>query len=221
MIRFARYTNRGEEIELFDARTHEIDYIAVSHVWNTTDWRALRGFGRRVLLSEQKQQFLEQKLHKIVGNLPFWLDVITIDQTNQTEVISIVRHIPNIFKHAKKTIAVREGDGFFNCCAEVLVNFDDPTQLNNVLARHMEADHEIAPVIEYYLNRFWTLQELLLSHTVEFTTCIDGEKWACVRQQARADCGQNCRSEIQGRLDHRAQMMTPIVATACFSSRSP
>lgn len=176
LIRFARYTHDGETIELFDAHTEEIDYIAVSYAWNDAYWRPLRGFGRHVLLSQQKLQFLEQKLPKIVGSLPFWLDVIVIDQTNQAEVIAIVKHIPNIFKNARKTIAVREGDGFFKCCAEALGNFDDRAQLTNVLGRHMEADHEIAPVIEHYLNRFWTLQELLLSHTVEFTTCIDGEK---------------------------------------------
>jgi hypothetical protein len=133
------------------------------------------------------------------------MDTLTVDQRDPVEVSSIVDVIPNIFRMAKKTIAVRECDGLYDCCMEAVEGFEDHGEFTQRLHDHASTHRDYA-CAESYLQRLWTLQECLLSDTIEFvvgrnSTSGDlvGESWLtkhpdqpkahAVRLQSRGDFG--------------------------------
>jgi hypothetical protein len=68
---------------------------------------------------------------------------------------------------ARKTIAVRECDGLYNCCMEAVEGFEDHSDFTQRLHDHAST-HCGYVCAESYLQRLWTLPECLLSHTIEF-----------------------------------------------------
>ncbi len=101
------------------------------------------------------------------------MDTLTVDQRNPVEVSEIVDAIPDIFRMAKKTIAVRECDGLYDCCIAAVNDFEDYNQFTQRFHDHNDA-HVDYICAESYLQRLWTLQECLLSHTIEFVVARDG-----------------------------------------------
>jgi hypothetical protein len=84
-----------------------------------------------------------------------------------------VQSIPAIFGDADRTIAIREGDGLYQCCHAATEGFITWEDFNEILSNHIE--HHIDHVFdESYLLRLWTLQECLLSHTIQFVTVNEG-----------------------------------------------
>ena len=95
------------------------------------------------------------------------MDTLTVNQRDKDEVIATVQAIPAIFRDAVKTIAVREGDGLYDCCLDAVRGFTEYKEFLRKLAGHT-SDHWGDVYRESYLQRLWTLQECFLSHTIQF-----------------------------------------------------
>ena len=171
-VQFARFVSG--ELVLFSAYTSELEYIAVSHVFIETEWHSIPGIKNEVLASPQKAVFIEKELPALVGDLPFWMDILTVNQRIQAEVISVVGAIPWIFRDAVQTLAVREEDGIYSCCEKVLEGMEGWGSLFSALKAH-HIDHLDDVCDESYLQRLWTFQECLLSHCIRFVVCRRGK----------------------------------------------
>ncbi|RYP42232.1 hypothetical protein DL767_000396 [Monosporascus sp. MG133] len=167
-VQFARFIDNGEKIQLFSACTKDVAYYAISHVWGKTEWQHVRCLGREIDISPQKAKFLEERMYGLVGDVAFWMDTITVNQKDPAEVISTVQAIPAIFRDTEKTIAIREGDGIYNCCVEAVAGFPDYKEMLRMLIDHVSEHNSTSVFEESYLKRLWTLQEVLLSHTIQF-----------------------------------------------------
>ncbi|EME45985.1 hypothetical protein DOTSEDRAFT_70110 [Dothistroma septosporum NZE10] len=197
-VQFAQFDKTGLKIRLIRANTKSIRFFAISHVWGDTAWRKVQCTDDDILTSASKAKFIDECLYHLVGETCFWMDTVTVNQRDQAEVISTVQAIPDIFKDAEKTIAITEGDGFETCCAEALHGFRAWNDFDRRLQPHFEGHHGISSKPDSYLRRLWTLQEVTLSHTIQFVampqelitqaskTCLDdllcyGEGWMRVR----------------------------------------
>ena len=152
-VQFARFVSG--ELVLFSAHTSELEYIAISHVFAKTEWHSIPGIKNEVLASPQKAAFVEKELPALVGDLPFWMDILTVNQRIQAEVISVVEAIPWIFRDAVQTLAVREEDGVYSCCAKALEGIKDSKIHHSTLASHYNV-HIDDLIEESYLQRLWT-----------------------------------------------------------------
>ena len=170
LVKFARFEN-GKLI-LLEARTDSLEYLSFSHVWGDWTWRDIPGIPYRIKASQGKANFIENDLPAIVGQVAFWMDTLTVDQSNGKEVIDVVGAIPTIFRHAKRTIAIREPDGIYDCCVQAVHGFNDFHDFNDKLNDHARSHYQYIHK-ESYLQRLWTLQECLLSHTIEFVPLRD------------------------------------------------
>jgi len=177
-IKFARF--RNATLELFEAPIESTEYIAFSHVWGEWTWRSIDGIPYEVKASEEKALFIANDLPALVGDGAFWMDTLTVDQRNANEVSEIVDAIPDIFRMAKKTIAVRECDGLYDCCIAAVAGFETFDEFSRRFTAH-NRDHKDYLCAESYLQRLWTLQECLLSHTIEFVVGNDSKSqpFAC------------------------------------------
>ena len=164
LAQFARY-NDGR-LDLFKAHTSELKYYVISHVWGKTVWMRVSCLDGEILVSEEKAKFIEEQLPTLVGNMPFWMDTLTVNQKNKAEVIATVQSIPDIFRDAEETIAIREHDGIYKCCKEAIEDFSDVDHFRLALLDHAQKAHQNHVYDESYLHRLWTLQECLLSHTI-------------------------------------------------------
>lgn len=165
LIKFARFVNGT--LELFEDRPDSCEYVAFSHVWGDWKWRGIPGIPYEVKASQEKADFIENDLPALVGDGAFWMDTLTVDQHNEKEVLDIVQSIPTIFRMAKRTIAVRECDGLYDCCMEAVRDFQTIKEFKSKLYTHCGAHDEFV-CNESYLQRLWTLQECLISHTIQF-----------------------------------------------------
>jgi hypothetical protein len=173
LVQFARFVNG--QLELFSARTGDEQYIAISHVWGKIEWLRIPGIAEDVLASPEKARFIKEQLPGLVGSSAFWMDTLTVNQRNKAEVIATVQVMPAIFRDAVATIAVREDDGIYVCCARAVADFKDWHDLSEKLLRHSDC-HSDHVIDESYLQRLWTMQECLLSHTIHFVVSNNGRQ---------------------------------------------
>ena len=164
------------------AHTNKLQYIAISHVWGEAQWLSILGIEHEVLASPSKAEFIQKALPALVGNTPFWMDILSINQSDEAEKIGAVASIPSIFRNASRTICVRESDGIYECCANAVRNFTDWDEFNNKLHEHNK-EHMFDIRHESHLRRLWTLQECLLSRTIEFVVSGDSMYKCCHGQQ--------------------------------------
>lgn len=165
-------------MERFEAPIQGLEYLAISHVWGNPSLLAPRdiaGIEGRVLCTPEKAKYIEQELPKMVGSKPFWMDILTVNQTDKDAVTAITGFIPALFRNASCTIVLRECDGFYDCCREAVQGFGDYRSFLEKMIPHHRA-HQGHVRVESYLQRLWTLQECLLSATVQFTISSNG-KW--------------------------------------------
>jgi hypothetical protein len=113
------------------------------------------------------------ELPNLVGETPFWMDVLSINQKDQGAVIGVTQDIPGIFRNAAKTLAVKDGDGLYQCCAKLVKAEDTWDTIRQKLIDH-GGEHFGEVYAESYLQRLWTLEGCMLSHTIEFVTCKTG-----------------------------------------------
>ncbi|KAG7285927.1 hypothetical protein NEMBOFW57_008223, partial [Staphylotrichum longicolle] len=161
-------SDKEDDINLDPNDTDELEYVAFSHVWGDWEWRKVPGIPYEVKVSQEKAEFIANDLPGLVGDGVFWMDTLTVDQGNEKEVLAIVDAIPAIFKMAKRTIVVRESDGFYDCCVEAVDGFKDLKDFSAKSLTHYTNEHYSDLCVESYLQRLWTLQECLLSHTIQF-----------------------------------------------------
>jgi hypothetical protein len=183
LIKFARFVNGS--LELFTAKTDEVEYVAFSHVWGDWEWRMVPGIPYEVKVSQEKADFIANDLPALVGDGAFWMDTLTVDQRNEKEVLAIVDSIPAIFKMAKRTIAVRESDGFYDCCVDAVEGFEDWADFATRVIEHDSRGHRDYVCVESYLQRLWTLQECLLSRSIQFVVSKSGMLSGLVEQTIR------------------------------------
>lgn len=161
-------------------------YIAISHIWAQASWTKIPGIAREVIASPQKVIFIQEKLPALVGTSLFWMDILAVDQTSKEARLSVVGHIPAVYRNATKTIVVREDGGFGPCCESLLGLLDDEQwnvarirrpdetlQDYNVVTlatKHLESHHPHG-LHESWSRRLWPLQETNLSQTIVFTVC--------------------------------------------------
>ena len=173
LLQLARFNAEGK-IELCNVDIDSEPYIAISHVWDVARWQRISSFPKQILVSDQKAAFLKSTFPGLVGDIPFWMDVICVDQTNQVDKKTIIQSFPAIYRQAVKTIAVRDGDGFHDCCRDAIGNFDSwEDEGLQRLIHHLQSEskHLQSDLQESYLARLWTLNEILLSNNLHFTTC--------------------------------------------------
>ncbi|KIV89469.1 hypothetical protein PV10_06866 [Exophiala mesophila] len=158
---------------------HDVDidttrYLAISHIWAKAEWRDdIPNIPWKVLASPHKAAFLADEFKQLVGREFFWMDILCVDQAVPDERIRVVRHIPNIYRGAAKTIVIREPGGFAKCCADAMTA-DGNTWMNGArenFQRHMRTSHYFHPLAEPWFDRLWVLQEAVLSDTIQFTIC--------------------------------------------------
>ena len=151
-------------------------FIAVSHVWGKPSEVTLRdveGIPSKVPLSPQKYRFLSEQLPGLVGDAYFWMDVLAVDQSSKEARLSVIKHIPKIYRQAEHTLIVREKGGLQSCCCDIVyLGLESTSPLDRwvTLDQHLKTCHPDG-VQEVWLERNWPLQELNLSDTVRFATC--------------------------------------------------
>jgi aerobic-type carbon monoxide dehydrogenase small subunit (CoxS/CutS family) len=185
-VKLARFINNGTRLEFAVKNTREVEYIAVSHVWGDKKWRSLKCMDNEVLISDSKADFVEIRLYPIVGETYFWMDTLTVNQHNQREVIATVHSIPNIFSDAQRTLVVKQGDGMRACCADAVNTAgEDVKGVISIWFEHATENHpHSSRSHETYLERLWTLQEIMLSHTLQFVLCKNGNDTVMSRAYA-------------------------------------
>ncbi|KAK5654584.1 hypothetical protein OQA88_7213 [Cercophora sp. LCS_1] len=164
-VRFARFVNG--EIELFTEHTGRLEYIAISHTWGNVEWQWVRGVPFQIRVSPKKARFIEARLPALVGDTPFWMDIIAVDQRDQGKVMDAVQFIPEIFRGARRTIAIRDGDGLYPCCGDATEGATTWEEIVQKLQGHSDQHYNHA-YTESYLQRLWTLQECQLSNSIQF-----------------------------------------------------
>jgi hypothetical protein len=172
LVQFARFVDG--KLTLFGAYTTELEYVAISHVWGKIEWLDVPGVQGGALTSKEKAEFISKRLPELLNGSAFWMDTLTVNQRNRMEVLATVQFIPDIFRDAVKTIVVRECDGFYDCCAKEVEGFRTRDEFLKPLYKHSWVHYE-HKYDESYLQRLWTLQECLLSHTLQSVFCGPSE----------------------------------------------
>jgi hypothetical protein len=155
---------------------NEKPFIAISHVWgkpSEVSWCDVEGIPSKVPLSPQKYRFLSEQLPGLVKGAYFWMDVLAVDQSSKEARLSVVKHIPKIYRQALYTLVIREKGGLQSCCCGILyLGSESTTPLDRwvTLDQHLKTCHPDG-VQEVWLERNWPLQELNISDTVRFATC--------------------------------------------------
>jgi len=177
----------------------ETEYWAVSHIWCEASWCNIPGISQPVLASPQKARFIEQVLPEIVGDVLFWMDILSVDQADEESRRAVVANIPEIYSNANVTLIIREAGGFGGCCDRLLLSVDPARGSYSVssqvgiveVTEHVLECHR-SGLREDWLDHLWPLQELHLSRTILFATCesrqfIEGEGYWEERSFSRAE----------------------------------
>ena len=87
-------------------------------------WVNTPGVPFAILASPQKARFITLNLPDLVNGEYFWMDILSVDQSDSQSGNAVVGHIPMIYKRANLTIVIREPGGVLSCCADVLALHD-------------------------------------------------------------------------------------------------
>lgn len=146
-----------------------------------TEWRHLPGLPHAILVSEEKEKFITEKLASLVGGDWFWMDVLCVDQADRAARVAVTQHIPTIFWYSQKTIVVRSSGGFQPCCGVAVRHLTEFEAIFEELRKHVVQNHwsgEHGTIREHnidlnetLLERLWVWQEILLSDRLQFALC--------------------------------------------------
>ncbi|KAF2135515.1 uncharacterized protein K452DRAFT_323020 [Aplosporella prunicola CBS 121167] len=199
-VRFAKFENG--RLKYIRAHTKELSFIAISHVWGAdTQWCEVNCLDFTIQASARKVEFINERLPELVGGAPFWMDILTINQTDKDEKIATIKAIPAIFRDAEKTIAVKENDGIYGCCICLAEKLQTGSALSQ-LQEHVAESHANYVCEESYLQRLWTLQEILLSGTVQFVPINDRPPQICQGEIINPHRSQATAQRIAWALDY-------------------
>lgn len=119
VITLCRFNDNKElERETKDYELSATKYWAVSHMWCDATWLNIPGIPSEVLPSPQKARFIQSRLPQRVGTEPFWMDILSVDQSDSASKRAVVGNIPEIYSNAHVTLIIRECGGFDNCRSE-------------------------------------------------------------------------------------------------------
>ena len=152
-------------------------YLAISHVWGQPKWQHIPGIQGQVLASDSKAKFIAQRLPGLVGADYFWMDILCVDQKDKGARVAVTQYIPRIFRHAQRTIFVKDDVGIQMCCAGAM-DFSSTVgegDLGELLTIHRDRFHRGQYINERMLTRLWILEETILSNTIQFANgrCIE------------------------------------------------
>lgn len=167
------------EFEKVDIDFRHTNYIAFSHVWGDPSLyhpTTISNIPEPIIATPSKARCLDQNLQRLVGDSYFWLDVLSIDQSPETveERIQATAIMPDIYKHAQKTIVIRDGSGFQSCCVDAIGQLRTWADYHNGIKQwntHWRTDHRGQRLYEGILERLWPLQESVFSNHVQFISC--------------------------------------------------
>jgi len=171
-----RYNAETSKFETNEQCVGETKYLAISHVWGQATWRNVVGVDAQILASDEKAKFVAERLPFIVGDDWFWMDILCVDQRNRAARVAVTQHIPTIFRFAERTILVRDGTGFRECCNAVAEPFGswarNPYNGVEAISEHLAKTHlRNNDFNESILSRLWVLQEVMLSDIIQFVHC--------------------------------------------------
>lgn len=178
-VTMCRY--HGGQLERVTRKVIETQYIAISHVWEEAEWQPVLGIDGEILVSKEKAKFMAKRLSAVVGNNYFWMDILCVEQRDKAARIAVTQHMPTIFRHAQRTIVLRDGSGFQNCCVAAM----DILRTGSIsekwyagtcegrkrLIEHYEAIHKGEDFMDGIISRLWPFQEIMLSDVVQFVRC--------------------------------------------------
>jgi hypothetical protein len=102
------------------------------------------------------------------------MDILCVNQRDKASRIAVTRHIPAIFRSAQKTLVVKDGSGFSDCCVEAIGNVSQWARGSLDAVRRMHSHYFAAHVDDKLqdgvLSRLWPLQEIILSNNIQFLT---------------------------------------------------
>src|SRR5271169_4919166 len=107
---------------------YHTEYLTISHAWGDAHWERIPGYDEPLLVSKSKAKFIAERLPHIVGDSYFWMDIMCVDQCNAEARIAVTQHIPAIFRNANRTIVLREGTAFGECCAAIIRDAADDAE---------------------------------------------------------------------------------------------
>lgn len=151
---------------------HSTKYLAISHIWGKAIWQSIPGIDGLVLVSNEKAKFLIERMPALVEGEYFWMDVFCIDQNDIEARVAVTQYIPRIFRFAQRTIVIRDGWGFRNCCVEAMSD-SEGEERKLAFAHHHIEKHTCKIFKEGALSRLWLFQEIILSNNIQFVRCDD------------------------------------------------
>lgn len=163
-------------LESFESDLDDSRYIAISHVWSRAQWTKIPGIPFEVLVSPHKARYIMKRLPALVRNLPFWMDVLCVDQKSKAARIAVVNSIPEIYRQAIHTLSIKDGDGIRDCCLRSISTFSDWSRHGSTeLLNHIAKKHFADGLTETYLDRVWPLEEAFLSDVIQFDMCEENQ----------------------------------------------
>ena len=174
-ITLCRFMDDGS-LESFESDLDDSRYIAISHVWSRAQWTKIPGIPFEVLVSPHKARYIMKRLPALVRNLPFWMDVLCVDQKSKAARIAVVNSIPEIYRQASHTLSIKDGDGIRDCCLRSISTFSDWSRHGSTeLLNHIAKKHFADGLTETYLDRVWPLEEAFLSDVIQFDMCEENQ----------------------------------------------
>jgi hypothetical protein len=134
-IAMCRY-NEGGNLEKVIVVLHDTKYLAISHTWGEAEWQLIPAFEGEILASKEKAKFIKERLHQLVGEQYFWMDILCIDQRNADARVAVTQNIPAIFQFAQRTIVIRDGTGWTPPGGDLAVLKQLETSTGEILSRH-------------------------------------------------------------------------------------
>jgi len=151
-------------------------YVAISHSWGDPSWQRLPEVEGEIWVSKSKAKFILNQLQSIVGEDYFWMDILCVDQRRKHAAIQVPKHIPSIFRSAQRTVVVRDGAGFRDCCVQAAGSpgmWFSPylgSHTRSRLHQHCETMHGDECFVEGIFSRLWIVQEILISDNLQFVS---------------------------------------------------
>ena len=150
------------------------DYATISHVWGKdTANRQLLSFPEVILSSQEKANTLANI--SSLSEFPIWLDVVSIDQNDDSNKAMQVSVMDKTYAGCEKTYILLECSSFekliqFVSTIQQIVSESDPEKIMKLFSSNKPGSLDM---LGSYSSRVWTFQEHMLSARPVYC-CSDG-----------------------------------------------
>ncbi|KAJ1532837.1 hypothetical protein HK096_006089, partial [Nowakowskiella sp. JEL0078] len=162
-------------------RDDDESYACVSHVWGNCELIGIKDrngmYVQPLMLNENiaKIVWVQQMISGQYDNdIPTWMDIYSINQSDDVDVERQVGIIDKIFSSAKLCYVCIEERDVYNSFKQI----KDTYNMNGNYAMYLdEVTRDILRLVNdsVYGSRIWTLQEFLLSKDRKFVFCMEDE----------------------------------------------